>query len=465
MAISSIGVGSGLPLDQLLDDLRKAENTSLVLIQNKQVEAELRLSGYSKLKSAIDGLQTAAKALGDTDTYGALKATSSGDAVSVSATNKAIAGKYDVHVTQLASTQRLTLAAQSSRTDPNSSTEGGTLRITLANGDQHEVDLNGFSTSLEGIVQAINSDSKLGVNATLINTGDPDTPHRLLITANNTGTEAAVSKLEVDGNAELHDFLAFDAATPEAGNFTETTAKNAQLLINDISISSQSNTVEDAIEGVSLNLQSLTNDDSVAITIARDDSAATKAIKGFVDAYNTLQNTIKSLTSYDVENQQASALTGDSLARRVQSHTREALNVFADSGTLRNLSQLGITTDPANGNLKIDDDKLNAALQDNLPELTKLLSGENGLSQRMVSTTTQYLEKDGFIDNINLSIENNIKQLDEQMLRAQERIDLKMDNYRRQFTQLDVMVNQMNGISSYLTQQLSMLSNLNNNNS
>ncbi|HLS41689.1 MAG TPA: flagellar cap protein FliD N-terminal domain-containing protein, partial [Paenalcaligenes sp.] len=139
MAISSIGVGSGLPLDQLLDDLRKAENTSLVLIQNKQVEAELRLSGYSKLKSAIDGLQTAAKALGDTDTYGALKATSSGDAVSVSATNKAIAGKYDVHVTQLASTQRLTLAAQSSRTDPNSSTEGGTLRITLANGDQHEV--------------------------------------------------------------------------------------------------------------------------------------------------------------------------------------------------------------------------------------------------------------------------------------------------------------------------------------
>src|SRR5690606_5778276 len=224
-------------------------------------------------------------------------------------------------------------------------------------------------------------------------------------------------------------------------------------------------TVEDAIEGVSLNLQSLTNDDSVAITIARDDSTATKAIKGFVDAYNTLQNTIKSLTSYDVENQQASALTGDSLARRVQSHTRVALNVFADSGTLRNLSQLGITTDPANGNLKIDDDKLNAALQDNLPELTKLLSGENGLSQRMVSTTTQYLEKDGFIDNINLSIENNIKQLDEQMLRAQERIDLKMDNYRRQFTQLDVMINQMNGISSYLTQQLSMLSNLNNNNS
>src|SRR5690606_35491657 len=146
-------------------------------------------------------------------------------------------------------------------------------------------------TSLEGIVQAINSDSKLGVNATLINTGDPTTPHRLLITANDTGTEAADSKLEVEGNAELHDFLSFDAATPEAGNFTETTARNAELLINDIAISSQSNTVKDAIEGVSLTLQSLTNDSNTTITITRDDSAATKAIKGFVDAYNTLQNT------------------------------------------------------------------------------------------------------------------------------------------------------------------------------
>ena len=166
-----------------------------------------------------------------------------------------------------------------------------------------------------------------------------------------------------------------------------------------------------------------------------------------------------------METQQASALTGDSLARRVQSHVREALNIFSNEGDIRNLSQLGITTNHVDGTLTLDDKKLSAALKDNLGDVTKLLTGEQGLSQRMVSTTTQYLEKDGFIDNVNASINANIKQLGDQMIRAQERIDLKMDNYRRQFTQLDVMVNQMNGISSYLTQQLSMLANMNNNQS
>ncbi|MCQ9616016.1 flagellar filament capping protein FliD [Paenalcaligenes niemegkensis] len=465
MAISSIGVGSGLPLDDLLADLRKAENSSLVLIQNKQIEAENRLSGYSKLKSAIDALQTAAKTLGNTDTYGALRASSSKDSIRVTADNTAIAGNYSVNVTQLASAHRLTFAPQASRSDANSETEGGTLSVTLGNGDQHEISLEGFSNSLEGMVKAINSDSKLGISATLVNTGDPDAPHRLMITANNTGTDASVSKIEIRDNAELNAFFGFDASSPDDSDFTQTLANNAKLTINDIDITSQSNTVENAIEGVTLRLNELSSDSDVNISIVRDDSVATKAIKGFVDAYNSLHSTLKSLTSYDVEAQQASALTGDSLTRRIQSQVRDSLNVFSEEGNLRNLSQLGITTDPIDGKLLIDDTKLEAALKDDLVDVTKLLTGDNGLSKRVMDVTEPYLDKDGFIDNVNESINENIKQLASQMIRAEERIDIKMENYRRQFSQLDVMVNQMNGISSYLTQQLSMLSNMNNSNS
>ena len=274
MAISSIGVGSGLPLDELLADLRKAENSSLVLIQNKQIEAEHRLSGYSRLKSAIDALQTASKTLGNTDTYGALKASSSHESVRVSADNTAIAGSYDVNVTQLATKHRLTFAAQASRTEPNSSVEGGTLRITLANDEHHELSLEGFSNSLEGMVKAINSDAKLGVSATLVNTGDPDNPHRLMITANDTGVDASVKSIEVLDNAELNDFFGFDAATPDAGNFSQTEAGNALLKINGIDITSQSNTVEDAIEGVTLTLNKISEDNAATINIVRDDSAA-----------------------------------------------------------------------------------------------------------------------------------------------------------------------------------------------
>lgn len=465
MAISSLGVGSGLPLDELLSDLRKAENHNLVLIQNKQIEAELRLSGYSKLKNALDSLQSSAKILGNADTYGALKVSSSKDSITASASNKAIAGNYDVQVTQLASSHRLMLHGQASRTEALSSTTGGTLNITLANNEQHEINLEGFSNSLEGMVAAINSDSKLGVSATLVNTGDPDTPHHLLITAKDTGTEASISKIEIHGNDELNNVFAFDADAPDDGQFTQTAARNALLNINNIEISSQSNTVENAIEGVTLKLNELTGDSTVNITLTRDDNVASKAIKDFVSSYNALLGTLKDLTSYNVEAKQASALTGDALTRRVQSQVRDALNVFSESGTIRNLSQLGITTNPSDGTLSIDDKKLEAALKDNLVDVTQLLSGENGLSNRIVQTTTLYLEKDGFIDNVNESINKNIQQLADQMIRAEERVDQKMENYRRQFSQLDVMVSQMNGISSYLTQQLSMLANMNSNKS
>lgn len=461
MAISSIGVGSGLPIEQLLKDLRASESQPLVQIQSQQVSAQNRFTAYGTLKSTIEALNKAAQALNKPESFGALKASTSSEAFTASASTKAVAGQYNVQVSALATAQSLVFTGQAERNANIGA--GGIISVTIGD-ETHTVDMTGKDTSLDSLVSAINDDTELGFTATLINDGG-DNPHRLLFTAKNTGTEAAITNISVSGNDDLNNLIKFDAALvtdpPEAANshVTVQAATNAAIQINGIDIESQSNTVEDAIEGVTLTLTKL---DPVGsnLSIARDDSVTSKAINEFVSAYNTLQSTIKSLTAYDVDNQKSSALTGDSLARSAQNQVRQALHGAENTGSMRTLSQLGITTNPSSGLLEVDEKKLAEALKTNMGDVQKLFAGETGISGKLAKVVDTFTRSDGLISAAQDGADRSIKALAKQFEVTNARIDTKMEAYRQQFANLDVMMSQMNGISSYLTQQLSMLGNM-----
>lgn len=457
MAISSIGVGSGLPLDKLLEDLKKSESMPLQLIQQRQIVSEARLSGYGIIKGSLTDLQKSAKALGDVEKYGALKATSSNkDIISVKADNSAIAGNYNVKVSSVATQQSLVAKGQASR-DTNIGS-GGNLTIELANGKSKNIEL-GSDTSLQGIMKSVNANPDLGVQATMVNDGS-GTPYRLMFTAKDTGTDAAVASIGVSNNSDLNDVLEYNSTN--TAKYDESAAQNAEININGIEITSQSNTIKDVIEGVTIDLNALPAETNTVfkIGINRDDSVAIGAVKDFVKAYNSLLDTITKQTAYDVANQKSSALTGDSLVRRVESQMRNALNGAEGSGAIRNLADIGVTTDYKTGKLEINDDKLEAAVKNNLSDVTNFLTGDNGIAKRVDNSANEFIKSGGYISNATDSINRNISLLKDQYESTSTRIDQKMDNYRKQFTQLDVMVNQMNGVSSYLTQQLDMLANM-----
>lgn len=460
MAISSIGVGSGLPIEELLKDLRASENQPLVQLQSQQVQAQNRLSAYSTLRGSIEALNTAAKALGKTDNFGALKASTAGDAFTASVSNKAVAGQYNIKVDTLATSQTLVTKGIADRTAAIGSS-GGTLTVEIG-GETKTLEVsgaNGQGPSLNDLMAAINGDANLGFSATLINDGSA-TPNRLLLTSKETGTEASITSLSfaaTDSNTALNDLIAFDSSNPTANsNIEEVSALNAAISINGITIQSQSNKVEGAIEGVTLNLLKV-DENGANLAITRDDSVTAKAINTFVEAYNSLSNTIKSLTSYDVENQKGSALTGDSLARNLQNQARQALNTATGSGSLWDL---GITSNATTGLLEVNTDKLNAALKADMGKAEKLFTGENGISSQINKVADAFVSSNGFFKSAEAGINSTIKILGQQYTATSERIDAKMEQYRRQFSGLDVMMSQMNGISSYLTQQLSMLSNI-----
>lgn len=454
---SSIGM-SGLPLGELLNNLRKTENVALTLIADRKTATESKISAYGKLQSAVTAMQTAAKAVSDqTDAFGALKANISSDAFSVTPNNTAIPGQYNIQIDSLASAQTLVAAGQTDRTTAIGT--GGSIEITLANGTTHTLDMTGKDTSLNGLLSAINADPDIGVNATIVNDGS-GAPHRLLLTARDTGTEASTTKIEVTGNTELQNFIGLDKAPGgNTANFSEQAATNAKLFVNSIEINSQTNTIKDAIDGVELTLAQTTSAPSTLV-ITRDNEAATKAVNEFVNAYNSLQSTIKELTQYDADGKKGSALTGDSLARRVQSELRGAFNNTVGTGTtLRTLAEIGITTDPKTGVLSVDSKKLSTALTDHPQDVTSMFTGATGVGKLMNEAAENFIRSDGPFKTTKESLDRTLDTITKQYNATADRIDQRMETYRQQFVQLDVMVVQMNSISSYLSQQLSMLGN------
>ncbi|HLU79542.1 MAG TPA: flagellar filament capping protein FliD [Burkholderiaceae bacterium] len=469
-SLSSIGVGSGLPLDTLLQQLRTAENAPLAAIQTRANKEQQRLSAYGTLKSALDAVSTAAATLGKSETFHGVKASVTGESFTATAKadSGAIPGNYSIKVESLATAQVLAADGVASRSERLAGSGTGNLEITftLENGDTHTLSIDAAKSSLEDVVKAINADSKLGVSATILNDGDADNPYRLMLSADKTGVQNSIASISVNAAegstatvGNLASVLSYGAGEP--GMQQITAASDAKVTINGlIEVSSDSNTLENVIDGVTLNLTKAVGADGTADTlkITRDDSVATTAVNNFVNAYNALQSTIKSLTSYDIDAQQGAALTGDSLARNAQSRVRDALNGLAVNGVT--LASIGIKTDPVTGNLSVDSTKLNDALKNNRAEIEQLFSGENGLSKRITESVEVFTKSDGLIKTSQDSITRTLKLLEGQYDQMEARIDQKMETYRLQFVQLDSMMAQMSGISSYLSTQLSMLENL-----
>ena len=452
-SITSLGSGSGLTnLEDMLDQLQKAEETRLTQITTRQSSFKTRISAYSKIQSAVEAVQKAAAALGDSATLGAVKSSVSGDGLTVKTAAGAVAGNYKIEIAELATAQTLKSGAVAQRTEQMG--DGGSIEITLENAETVSIDL-GSDTSLNGVAKAINSNDKAGVRATIITDGNGES--YLMLTSKATGEDAAVRSITSD-NSAVQDVVGYQAGSASPMS-EQQAAKNARITINGIAVESQSNTISDAIDGITLDLAATTESGkSINVSVTSDPSVLSKAVKSFVDAYNSLQSTIGDLTAFDVSSESQSALTGDSTTRNIQSAMAAALRVAGSEGAVRTLSQIGMTTNPTTGKLELDQAKLDKVLADNPADVSRLFGGTGGLAEKIKTATGGILGAEGSIQARTDGLADSVESLQDQYDRTKVSITATMDNYRAQFTRLDALVAQMNGISSYLTQQFDAMS-------
>jgi flagellar hook-associated protein 2 len=460
-SISTLGIGSGLDLSTILDSLTTAEKASLTPISTQQTAYTAKLSAYATLKSSLSTFQTANTALNSADLFSATSASSSSSAFSATTSGTVVAGKYTISVSQLAQAQTLTSAVQTSNTTAlgDSSASSRTLSIALKDGTSKDITLTSDQTSLTGMRDAINS-ADAGVSATIIKVGDGS--YRLSLTSSETGSDNAVSSISVTGDSTLQGILGYDSTASSNAMTESVTAQNAKLTVNNVEIENSSNTISDALEGITLNLNDTTTGNQT-LTITKDTSKAESAITTWTNAYNTLLDQFNTLTKYtavdvgtDAQDSSNGALVGDSTLRTIQTQLKSMLTNAQSSSTYKTLAQIGITTDPTTGSLELDSDKLETALSSDADGVKEMIVGDGkttGITTTIATNLTGWLSTTGIVQAATDGVSKTLNQLTDQYNEMSTRIDNMVARYKTQFTALDVLMSSLNQTSSYLTQQ------------
>lgn len=391
MAITASGISSGLDINSIVTQLVAAERGPLNLIAAKKAAIQSKISAFGTLKSSLSSFQTALASLSTASKFNVQSTTVSDSTIfSATANGKATSGDYAVTVSQLAQSQKLATAGFSSTSDIVGS---GTLTITLgtydsvgntftANASKTPVDIviPSGSDSLEKVRDAINA-ADAGVTASIVNDGST-AGNRLVITSKDSGTVNSI-KIGVsdnDGNA-LDDSglskLAFDPtlAGGSGKNLTQMQeAKNALLNIDGIDIVKSSNTITDALGGVTLKLLKVSGGSAANLNIDTDTAAIEASVTAFVKAYNDLDTTIRKLTNFNETTNTGSALTGDATARNVASKIKSVLTgSISTGGALSTLSEIGVGF-KSDGTLSLDSAKLQDKISSNFEDIAKLFA-------------------------------------------------------------------------------------------
>jgi flagellar hook-associated protein 2 len=224
--------------------------------------------------------------------------------------------------------------------------------------------------SLDGIRDTINA-AKIGVTASIVNDGS-DTPNRLVLSSDTVGANTNM-RITAGGDPALAKLLSHD---PVSGRkLSEISAgKDTSLTIDGIEVTKKTNTINDVIPGVTLNLLKPSST-PVTLDIGRDTATVKTSVEEFVKAYNELKKVTTDLTAYNPATKKGAALQGDSAMRSLDSQIDTILStpLGTPSGSLTTLSQIGVSKQ-ANGTLAIDSGKLNSAINSKFGEVAGLFA-------------------------------------------------------------------------------------------
>jgi flagellar hook-associated protein 2 len=395
----ALGVGSSLDVNSLVTQLMAAEQQPITALATKEAKYQSQLTAYGSLKGALSTFQSSVAALSNPAKFTAISATITDVTLAtVTASASAMPGRYSMNITQLAQSQKL----QSSSAFAAASTTIGSGTLSISFGT-YSADLSSFTinpdkttktitigsdqSSLSGVRDTINA-ANAGISANIISDGTSS--NRLVITSTDSGSANALKITVADSdssntnNAGLSQ-LAYDGRSTLTSHMTQPTGmepKDALLTIDGIPIKKPSNTIADAIAGMTVNLfkTGTTN-----LTVKQDTAAIQSAVQTFVTAYNTLNTTITTLSQYDITNKKAATLTGDSTLNSLKSQLRNVFNtpLSTAGGRLTTLSDAGITFQK-NGTLALDTTKLSTVLNDTTKDVSTLFSAMGKPSDSLI---------------------------------------------------------------------------------
>ncbi len=407
--ITATGIGSGLDANGILEQIVAAERGPTENRLNlKEAKLQAELSAFGSLKGAISSFQSSLSKLKSPTFFNSSNVSvSNTDVLLASTTSIAQPGTYTVEVTSLAQAQTLasvsytaiddvvgsgTLSFSFGTTvyDPGTSFIAGddTYTSFTQNPDlsSQSVTIDSSNNTLSGIRDAVNA-AKIGVNASIVDDGSG---FRLLFTAQQGLDNSLQISIDEGGAASANidtsglSILAFNSS---ATNIEQTqAAQDAQLTVNGLSITRESNSIVGAVQGVTLNLLKTDVGNPLQVQVINNNiSEAQTNITAFVNSYNELSQIMSGFTEYNAESDKAGILLGDSTTRNIMRQIqRELGGVINNGGLFNGLGSIGITTN-RNGSLSLNASTLNSALNDDFDSVAQLFYANGSTANSSIS--------------------------------------------------------------------------------
>ncbi len=472
-SFSSLGIGLGGNVD--VNGLIKASVDAVKMpiteaggLQQQATITQAKVSAFGQLKSMVSTLSDALGKLTSVTGWNGVTATSSkSDVISATAVGGAAATTFRVEVQNLAKAQ----TTISDSLQPSGKPVGaGTLKLeigtwagspkafTAGSASPVSIDISATDT-LSDVAGKINGASGAGVTATIINDANGE---RLMLTSKSTG-DAAGFRLSVTKDADGNTGDSAGLSRLVSNSSTEY-GSNANAKVNGVAVTSATNAFANVVAGVTFTATSTTTD-PVTITVAKDTSAVKANVQAFVTAYNALNGALNDATAYDQSTKSGALLQGDSGAVNLQNTLRNALKAVAGSGTLRNLSDIGVVVDGGsgnvspNGNLRLDTTKFDKAMAN--PDDVKAFfrgsddgNGTDGFANKFKVTTSRLLDSSGFFATKSKTYDAALKRNAQDTQTILDRADRLQKSLTDRYTALDTKMSGLNALNAYIGQQV-----------
>lgn len=428
MASASIsGLSSGLDTATIINQLMQLEAVSQTKLKNRVTQEQSGVTALQQLNTRLATLAENAKKLADVSTgtgpWSSLKATSTNQAVSVTATSSAAPGTFAVTVGQPALTHRLAFTDALAKT-----AVVGDAKLTKGG-----VDIAITGGTLEELAAGIN-EADAGVRATLVRTGSDQ--YRLLVESTTTGAAQDFQLTAADGS-------------PLLGGAAVRTGQDATIDIGGIQATSSTNTFADVVPGVTITLAPGAAG-TADVSVTRDAASRSESVKALVTEVNQILESIRATTAVNgTDPSKAGVLAGDNTVRRVGSALVES--IYPDTGSL---APYGIEVDRY-GKLVFNETKFAAAYAADPDAVTAAFTGPDGFASRVQEVAAT--ASDRFEGSITSAIDGRtkgIERLNDSIAEWDTRLALRRQTLERQYTALETALARMQSQSSWLAAQL-----------
>lgn len=453
------------------------------LIDAEKKKAEVAISTGALLNSALTTLQSAATEIGGVAKLNQLTVSSSNSGVisgTASGTGVTKAGNYAVKVTALAEPQRraskdLATNFTAAATTLTFSSGGASGFVSSATPSENQVSITAGRTPSQ-VVADIN-DSTVAKNnkikATLIDkqTGAGGTGPLVIVIQGQSGTANGFSIASSDAT----DALGLDRAITTEENSADNAAVDAAFSINNVALKRSSNTVTDAISGVSLNLNSAPGLGTIVnLRVTANPAAVETNVANFVEAYNLVSSILKRATGPAVEGDDISGtMKSDANARSILTLLRNKITKESSSpsGDITHWGSLGVSFD-RNGVLKFDNSKFNTEFESNPDDVIKALSNDrlspslfsqdavNGLAGDVAAAAYGVIKSTGILKAITDGYEAKLDRVAKKQSTLDTYIERLTAQYDKQFSALNSVLASFKDTQKQLERSL----NLNNRN-